>query len=267
MRRWIAVGLLAAAVAAAAVLWQYRSLRERGAEATPAPATAGSPPAWLETLYSRNPREVEQATQEVLRLGPDALPIIQDTLRDPQSEEERLKGALKAAGILGKTAAPAIPEVAAVLGEPGLTAEAAIALSYMGRDAFPPLDEALESDDPIVRREALRSIGKLKERAPLPLAVVLRALVERMKDEDAGVRAVAATYLGIIHEGPDEAVPALTAGLADPDPEVRRASAAALGSFGTAAEKALPALKRAAADRNDDVAREAGQAIVKLQQK
>jgi HEAT repeat protein len=78
---------------------------------------------------------------------------------------------------------------------------------------------------------------------------------------------VAATYLGIIHEGADRAVPALSEGLADPDPEVRRASAAALGSFGAEAAPALAALKKAASDRNDDVAREAGRSIVKLQQK
>ena len=82
------------------------------------------------------------------------------------------------------------------------------------------------------------------------------------------MRAVAATYLGIIHELPADAVPALTAGLTDPDSEVRRASAAALGSFDPAdAAPALPALRKASRDRTDDVAREAGQTLVKLQQR
>jgi hypothetical protein len=36
----------------------------------------------------------------------------------------------------------------------------------MGRDALPPLQGALTSDDATVRREALRGIGKLVERAP-----------------------------------------------------------------------------------------------------
>jgi HEAT repeat protein len=253
-------------VCLAAGFWHYRS-RQQTQLATGAPVEKVEGDAWLILLYSRNPREVEAASQQVMELGPRAVPVIQTTLRDPQAEAERLKGALKACGILGRTAALAIPDVAEVLLEPGLTAEAAIALSYMGPGALPPLRDALTSDDAIVRREALRSIGKLKDRASLDLGVVLPLLTDRMTDVDQGVRTVAATYLGIIHEGADVAVPALVKGLADSDPEVRRASAAALGSFGAEALPALEALKKAASDKSDDVAREAGRSVVKLQQK
>ena len=86
---------------------------------------------------------------------------------------ERVKAALKACGILGPAAAPAIAEVAEQLPDPTVTAEAAVALSFMGRSAFGPLRDALSSEDPVVRREALRSIGKLKERAPLDARAVL----------------------------------------------------------------------------------------------
>ena len=222
---------------------------------------------WLDDLYSRNPREVEAASAEVAALGARALPAIQAVLRDHNAEAERIKAALKAAGIIGQAAAPAIPEVVSLLQEPGVTSEAAIALSYMGPEAFAPLRDALRSDDPIVRREALRSIGKLKDRAPLPLDRVLPLLIAGMSDRDPGVRAVAATYLGIIHEGADRAVPALIEGLDDPDAEVRRTSAAALAAFGPEAAPALPALRKAAKDPHDDVAQEAGRTIVKLQTK
>lgn len=235
----------------------------------PAPVMEHGEPAaddWLEDLYSDNPREVEAASEEVASLGARALPAVQQVLRDHNAEAERIKAALKAAGIIGQAAAPAIPDVAALLAEPGVTSEAAIALSYMGREAFPPLRDAL-SEDAIVRREALRSIGKLKQRAPLELEVVLPLLIAGMADPDPGVRAVGATYLGIIHEGAEEAVPALIKGLADQDAEVRRASAAALGSFGPDAAPALPALRKAAGDRNDDVASEAGRTMAKLQAK
>lgn len=221
---------------------------------------------WLDALYSNNPREVEAASEQVAALGSRAVPAIQATLHDPNSEADRLKAALKACTIIGPAAAPAIPDVAAVLAEPGLTAEAAVALSYMGPNAFPPLRDALAGPDAIVRREALRSIGKLKERAPLDLASVLPLLIQGLKDRDESVRAVAATYLGIIHEGAEQAVPALVAALADPDPEVRRASAAALGSFEDAAAPALAALRKATTDRNEDVAREASLSIVKIQE-
>jgi hypothetical protein len=222
---------------------------------------------WLDGLYSRNPREVQAATDEVGKRGEAALPAIQAVLRDPRSEAERLKGALKACTILGKRAAPAIDDVASVLDEEGLTAEAAIALSNMGPEALAPLKEGLSKEDPIVRRESLRSIGKLKERAPLKAANVTPLLVQGLEDSDGTVRAVAATYLGIIGSAPEETVPALTTALADQDPEVRREAATALGSFGAAAVSALPALRKAGGDENDDVAREAGRAIIRIQQK
>ena len=222
---------------------------------------------WLDGLYSRNPREVQAATDEVNKRGEAVLPAIQAALRDPRSEAERLKGALKACTILGKRAAPAVDDVASVLTEEGLTTEAAIALSNMGPEAFPPLKEGLSNSDPIVRRESLRSIGKMKERAPLQAADVTPLLIQGLKDADGTVRAVAATYLGIIGSAPEVTVPALTTGLTDQDLEVRREAATALGSFGAAAIPALPALRKASGDENDDVAREAGRAIIRIQQK
>jgi HEAT repeat protein len=259
MRRF---AVLVAAVLVAAGAWYYTSVLNEGPLPDPAPE---QPEQWLDDLYSQNPREVEAASEEVAALGARALPTIQATLRDPNAEAERLKAALKACGIIGQASAPAIPEVAALLVEPGVTSEAAIALSYMGREALQPLRDALTNPDPVVRREALRSIGKLKDRAPLELDTVLPLLVNGMADIDPGVRAVGATYLGIIHGAEEQAVPALAKGLEDPDAEVRRASAAALGAFGPGAEPALPALRKASTDRNEDVAREAGRTIVRLQ--
>ena len=261
MRRLTVTGIVLLLLAAGGWYYYVRVFDE-------APVTeAGSeqPEAWLDQLYSQNPREVEAASRQVAALGAGALPTIQATLRDPDAEAERLKAALKACSIIGQASAPAIPEVAALLVEPGVTSEAAVALSYMGAEALPPLRSALTNADPVIRREALRSIGKLKDRAPLELQIVLPLLVKGMSDGDPRVRAVAATYLGIIHDAEDQAVPALARGLEDPDAEVRRASAAALGAFGPQAAPALPALRKASADRNEDVAREAGRTIVKLQ--
>jgi HEAT repeat protein len=248
-------------VVAGVGVWFYARTENPPAEDTSATVDAD----WLDDLYSQNPRDVEAASEEVAALGARALPAVQAALRDPDSEAERIKGALKACGIIGQAAAPAIPDVATLLVEPGVTSEAAIALSYMGKDALPPLRNALSHNDRVVRRESLRSIGKLKDRAPLDIAVVMPLLGRGLEDPDPGVRAVAATYLGIIHEAPDEAVPALARALTDPDAEVRRSAAAALASFDTHAQPALPALQKASTDRNEDVAREATRTIVKLQ--
>lgn len=234
------------------------------------PRPVASPAAadtWLEYLYSQNPRDVEAAEQEVRELGARAIPVIRTTLNEPRASREERKAALKACVVLGQTAAETIPDVAAHLKDPELTEEAAVALSFLGPDAFPPLRDALASLDPAVRAEALRSLGKLKARAPLEASAVLPLLLRGMQDEGKDVRAVAATYLGILHEDPDRSVPALLAGLADPDVEVRRASATALGSFGSAAEAAVPELRRAARDDDKDLAREAGLALIKLQKR
>lgn len=252
-----------ALVAGAAGLWYYY----RGA--TPVPDENESDEVadgdWLANLHDQNPRVAEEAARQVKELGAEALPDIQAVLREPAASPPVTKAALKAAGILGPAAAPLVAEVAELLPDPAYTAEAAVALSFMGRDAFVPLRRALDSEDPVVRREALRSIGKLRERAPLDARAVVPLLVAGLSDRDPGVRTVAATYLGIVGEHPDAAVPALINALKDETPEVRSAAASALGSFPSAAATAIPALRRATGDKDADVAREAGVSLVKLQ--
>src|SRR5690606_24398424 len=162
----------------------------------------------------------------------------------PNASVARRKAALKAGGLLGPDAAPLIPHVAAHLTDPALTEEAAVALSFMGPGAYAPLEKALASEDTAVRREALRSMGKLRERAPLEAGAVVPPLLEGLADPDPGVRVVAATYLGILAADGDAAVPALIETLRDEHAEVRAAAATALGSFGEDGAEAIPALKK-----------------------
>jgi HEAT repeat protein len=220
---------------------------------------------WLEHLHSRNPKIAEEAARQVEQLGTDALPEISAVLQDRQADDATKKAALKAVGLLGPRAAPIVDDVAAQLVDPELTAEAAVALSFMGRDAYAPLRNATTSDDPVVRREALRSLGKLRERAPLDPQAVVPLLLKGLSDPDAGVRTVSATYLGIMEADDPGVVPALIETLDDEDPEVRAAAATALGSFPRHAKTILPALKKATRDGDEAVAREAALAIVKLQ--
>ena len=209
----------------------------------------------------------EDAEAEAKRLGASALPDIATALQDPAAKPERRKAALRACAQLGPIAVPLLPQVAAHLKTADYAAEAALALSVMGPDAFAPLTGALKSNEPEVRKEAVRSLGKLQERAPLDADHVIPPLLDALADSDPGVRSVAATYLGIIHQHGEDVVPALADLLKDDSPEVRGAAATALGSFGEAATPALPALRRAAGDKDENVAREAGLALVKLQSK
>lgn len=261
MRRLLLFPLALAAGFVAAV-WYYNPSRVVPVRVAQRPADDNS---WLDQLYSQNPTESAEAARHVEELGGRALPAIRVTLQNPGADKPRVKAALKACGIIGAAAAPATADVAARITDPELTAEAAVALSFLGRSAFAPLRDALTNNDPIVRREALRAIGKLKGRAALDTDAVLPLLVHGMADEDPGVRAIAATYLGIVHEGGEIAVEALIDGLQDEEADVRRSSATALGSFGADAAPAMPALRKAMGDRDPDVAREAGVAVVKLQ--
>jgi len=255
--------VVAALIAGGAGLWYYQSSRVAPPPPEPSEVVDGE---WLEHLYSQNPKVAEEAARQLTDMGASAVPEIQQVLQDPAEDVAQKKAALKASGLLGSLAEPAVDDVAEHLPDPQFTEEAAVALSFMGRKAFKPLREAASSTDPVVRREALRSIGKLKERAPLDAKAVVPLLLDALHDPDPTVRTVAATYLGIIHEEPASAVPALVAALKDEDTAVRSAAATALGSFSPeSAKSAVPALRKAAGDRNEDVAREAGVALVKLQ--
>lgn len=267
LRRVLAVLLVLIAVAAGAAAWAYRSGRlPPFAFTTDKDETAPSDH-WIDRLSNQNPRIVERAEAEVKQRGAAALPELRATLQDPLAPKERKKAALRTCALLGTEAAPALLEVAAHLTIVEYTAEAALALSVMGPEAYTPLADALVSNESEVRKEALRSLGKLQQRAPLQPSIVVPHLLDALADRDATVRTIAATYLGILHEDAQAVVPALAEMLKDENPEVRTAAATALGEFGPAAEPALAALRKAQGDKDENVAREAGIAVVRLQAK
>lgn len=258
MRR-LAIWAAILTVFGAAVAWY--SLRATHPKTEPVAAIEDS---WVDHLYSRNPKEAAAATEWVTQNPDEALAAVMAVFEDPDSDRDEKRAALKACGLLGPAAATAIPHAAALLTNSDLVEEAGAALSLLGPDAFPPLRGALSSGNATVRREALRGAGKLTERAPLDPAIVVPLLIERISDREMGVRAVAATYLGILKSQAKTSVPALIRGLEDAEPSVRLASAIALEAFGHEAQPAVPALKKAVTDRNEDVAREAGRALVTI---
>lgn len=261
MWRFVALFLaLLAGMAAAA--WYYRS-----STPVPARATARTDDRWLDDLQSRSPKDAEAAAAELEQQGTAAVPLIRRVLEDPSAPDPRRRAALKACEILGPRAIDALQDVTALLQDPAYTAEAALALSFMGSPAVEPLRDAVHADEPAVRREALRSLGKLRERASIDPQVVLPLLIEALNDSDASVRTVAVTYLGIIRDDPQHAIPGLTHALDDEDAGVRQAAAVALGSYGALAKPAIPALQKAAThDPDEDVQREAGRALVTIEE-
>jgi HEAT repeat protein len=256
---WRFVALFVALVfGVIAVVWYYRA-PNAGPVAVAVPRNDD---AWLDDLQSRTPKDVEAATAALEQRGTAALPLIRSTLQDASAPPARRNAALKAAAILGPRAVEALPEVTAALQQPNYAPEAALALSFMGSPAVAPLRDAIRADDPVVRREALRSLGKLRERASIDPQVVVPALLDALKDPDASVRAIAVTYLGIVRDNPKDEVAGLITALKDSEPSVREAAAVALSAYGQQAEPAIPALHKAESDPDDDVKREAGRALV-----
>jgi HEAT repeat protein len=257
---WRFVALFVALLAGvAAAVWYYRS-----PDTTAPVRVTRNEDQWLEDLQSRNPKEADAATSEVEERGTAALPVIRHTLQDSAAPIPRRKAALKACAILGVRAAEALPEIVALLPQADYTPEAALALGFMGSAAVPALRDAVHADRELVRREALRSLGKLRERASIDPQLVIPLLLEALDDPDVGVREVAVTYLGIVRDDPKKAVPGLIKALQDEEASVRSAAATALASYGEQAEPAVPALKRAARDPDEDVQREAGRALVRI---
>ena len=261
MRRFVALflALLAGVIAAA---WYYRRPEVRDVV-----RVTRNDDRWIVDLQSRVPKDAEKAAAELEQRGTAALPLIRRTLEDPGADPLKRKAALKACGLLGARAAEAIPDVAALLPDPDYTPEAALALSFMGSAAVAPLREAAAAEEANVRREALRSLGKLRERASIDPQLVIPQLLHALDDPDASVRHVAVTYLGIVRDNPGAEVPGLIKALEDAEADVREAAAVALGQYGALAESAVPALRKAARDPDQEVQREAGRALVTIAEK
>jgi HEAT repeat protein len=255
------IALCAALIAGVAVaVWYYRT----PTAGAPVSVVVRSDDRWLDDLQSRTPKDVENAMAELEQRGTAALPVIRRTLQDAGADTGRRKAALKATAILGPRASEAIPDVVALLQQPGYAPEAALALSFMGSAAVRPLRDAIQADDPAVRREALRSLGKLRERASIDPQIVVPFLLDGLHDPDPSVRNVAVIYLGIVRDSPAKEVAGLIEALKDDAPTVRQAAAVALASYGTDAESAVPALKKATMDPDEDVKGEAARALVTI---
>ncbi|HEY3884128.1 MAG TPA: HEAT repeat domain-containing protein [Vicinamibacterales bacterium] len=260
MKRFVAlfIALLAGMAAAA---WYYRS-----PAAAPARTVVRTDARWLDDLQSGSPKDEQAAAAQVEQLGTAAVPTVRRVLQDPSAPASRRSAALKACTILGPRAVEALPDVSALLQDDVYTAQAAVALSFMGSPAVQPLLDAVHSADPAVRRETLRSLGKLRERASIDPQIVLPLLFEALNDADQSVRNVAVTYLGIIRDDPRKGVPGLIRALGDESPDVRSASATALGAYGALAVSAIPALEKAEHDPDENVQREAGRALVTIEE-
>ena len=171
--------------------------------------------------------------------------------------------------------------------------QAALALASMGRQAFMPLSQQLDSSNATVRRNAAWAIGELTNMRPGERAGAVPQLINLLGDSDPWVRMAAARALGEVRDEralarlvatladdnwrvrelavwalsemkDDRAVTALCSVLlSDARVEVRRGAAEALGEIASAA--ALPSLKQALNDAEPTVSAKAAWAISEIE--
>jgi HEAT repeat protein len=113
----------------------------------------------------------------------------------------------------------------------------------------------------IAAADDLGHIGQIKKSYAEP---AVPALIETLRDTDAGVRKAAANALGKVDPDVKLAVPALVDALKDKAPSVRQAAAIALGLIGPEAKDAIPALRETQKDSDRAVSRAANQAIQRI---
>lgn len=163
------------------------------------------------------------ASQELLELGPEAVPALLEVARDPAHPARG--DAVELLGRIGDERA-----LPAVLGltDPGL---ARVRLEALGRLRGPgALEAVLAALDPRDRELELTALIALEE-WPDPEARQAPALLGYLAHEQEGFRVHAARGLGARRHEP--AVPALVARLSDPVALVREAAALALLQIGT----------------------------------
>ncbi len=169
----------------------------------------------LRRLLSRGNDDLELATFEIIRrIGPPAIPLLVDLLRDQRVSIRR-----SAVDVL-------------------------IDLAPDTERIQPALRRALSDEDPEVAGDAARALGALGKRAGPSVG----ALVKTLSHEDAYVRVYAAEALASIGPKAGAATRDLARALGDPVPGVRWAAGEALASVGPAAQSAVPQLIEALKD-------------------
>jgi outer membrane protein assembly factor BamB/HEAT repeat protein len=165
-------------------------------------------------LDTRNEDLHRETFELIRRIGPGALPLLQEMLRDGRDAIRRT-----AADILIDLA----PETERIQ---------------------PALRQALKDPDSLVARDAARALGALGEKA----APSVSALAKALAHEEPHVRLYAAEALASIGPKAGTTTRDLAKALSDPTPGVRWAACEALGSFGPLAAPALPQLLEALKD-------------------
>jgi HEAT repeat protein len=216
------------------------------------PAAKTAVPALVALLKSEDEKLRRESFIALATIGPAAtfaVPELLKILRDPDAGLSR-GGAAYVLGHIGEPSC--VPVLKKILNaspntDPQVLRAAAWSLvmlqpenSQNGPIVLPYLTEALSSERPLARKEALVAIGKLGDGGQ-PAAGALMQLAQN--DLDTLVRSEALHALGMLPKISDEAMPIAIVALDDHDPHVRNSARVLLGKMGTRARVAAARLK------------------------
>src|SRR6201988_2065211 len=171
----------------------------------------------LRRFLIRRNEDLHQETFEIIRrIGPPAIPLLVELLRDKRVSFRRS------------------------------AADALIDLAPETESIQPALRRALRDEDSMVAGDAARALGALGKMASPSVGALVKTLSSH---EDPHVRVYAAEALASIGPKAGVATSALARALGDPIPGVRWAASEALASIGPAAQSAVPQLIDALKDK------------------
>jgi hypothetical protein len=178
---------------------------------------------------------------------------------NPDRGYERLELALTGFVILGSNAAPAIPALTKIAGDPAGPGSvfARRALCSMGAPAVPALTNLLATASPQAKDEIRIAFARMGADAQ----AAIPTLIQDLADSDRVVAGRSAWMLGRIGLEPQLVVPALMRALEDRRDSVRQSAVFALRNYGDAARPAVPKLQDLLGDDAPLVQREARETL------
>ncbi len=216
------------------------------------PAAKTAVPALVALLKTDNEQLRRESFIALATIGPAAtvaVPALLKILKDPKAGVSR-GGAAYVLGHIGEQASvPVLKEILSGAGDTDaqVLRAAAWALVMLQPDnaanapiVLPYLTEALSSEVPLARKEALAAIGQLGAGGQ-PASSALMELAKN--DQEATVRSAALHALALLPKISDEVMPIAVVAMDDHDPHVRNSARFLLGKMGARAGVAAARLK------------------------
>ena len=176
----------------------------------------------------------------VLRdIGPaakDALPAITEKLKDKRPEIRR--EAVLTLGALGEAAAPAVPQIAALLSDEHARTAATFVLGELGqipKDAEATVRANAKSDDQMLSTTSLWALARVHPEDKELRRETTEKLIARLKDKNPFVRAAAARALAALPPAPEIMAPIWEKAMKDADETTMRHAMDALAALGAPA--------------------------------